>query len=180
MSPLEQTIRQDLHAYLLQSHKADEHLPETYDIEEKWDEISRSYLPDGVREFADYPIASLGWMMYIGMAVARFWDLDWERHAHIDNLYTHLRDQRGYDQMDEYIIEKVLLLEPTDRQQIEHLIGECASRTYSQLRRQHIEPGTQEALQAYIDCLHQLYLFGAYIQLYQMNYHMTRIDGKDI
>ena len=38
-----------------------------------------------------------------------------------------------------------------------------------------IMPGTKEAFLAYVACLHQLFLFGAAIQLKRMGYHMTRI-----
>jgi hypothetical protein len=59
---------------------------------------------------------------------------------------------------------------------LEKLTGECSSRVYNQLCHQHIEPGTKEAYNAYVACLHQLYLFGVAMQLYRMGYHMTKMD----
>ena len=38
-------------------------------------------------------MASLGWMMYIGMAVAKMWDEDWTAYASLPDLYTPLRDK---------------------------------------------------------------------------------------
>ena len=38
---------------------------------------------------------------------------------------------------------------------------------------QRLEPGTKEAFNAYVACLHQLYLFGGAMQLKPMGYHMT-------
>ena len=58
--------------------EVDECLPECPDVEEKWEAIAKAYIPDGIKEFNDYPTASLGWMMYIGMAVAKYWDAEWE------------------------------------------------------------------------------------------------------
>jgi len=55
------------------------------DIEEKWKDLCAAYLPDGMREFAGYPTVSLGWMMYLGMAVAKLWDEDWERYSKEEN-----------------------------------------------------------------------------------------------
>ena len=81
------------------------------DVEDKWEEIAKAYIPDGIREFNDFPSASLGWMMYIGMAVAKFWDAEWEIYSKIEDLYAYMRDKRGYDAMDEYIREDVLLLQ---------------------------------------------------------------------
>ena len=102
-------------------------------FEDKWEPIAKAYIPDGIREFQDFPSASLGWMMYIGMAVTKLWDTEWEVmeqreqsdacinsaesrqnsterqiYSNLDDLYAYLRDKRGYDSMDEYIREEVL------------------------------------------------------------------------
>lgn len=172
----EDIIHQDLYRFLLSMNEVDERLPECPDVEEKWEEIAVSYIPDGIREFNDYPTASLGWMMYIGMAVAKFWDTEWEIYSNLPNLYIYMRDRRGYDDMDEYIREDVLLLNGVDHRVLEKLAGECASRVYNTLRHQNIEPGTKEAFNAYVSCLHQLYLFGAAMQLKRMGYHMTKMN----
>ena len=169
-------IHKDLHKYLTGMHEVDEHLPECQDVEEKWEQIAQSYLPDGIREFTAYPTTPLGWMMYIGMAVAKFWDEEWEIYGNIKDLYSYMRDKRGYDAMDEYIREDVLLLRGVDYTVLEKLVGECASRVYNALRHQNIEPGTKDAFNAYVSCLHQLYMFGAAMQLNRMGYHMTKMN----
>lgn len=60
---------------------------------------------------------------------------------------------------------------------VEQKWGEIAnaSRVNNILRHQLIEPGTKEAFNAYVTCLHQLYLFGAAMQLSRMGYHMTKM-----
>ena len=170
-------------------------------FEDKWEPIAKAYIPDGIREFQDFPSASLGWMMYIGMAVAKLWDTEWEVmeqreqsdacinsaesrqnsterqiYSNLDDLYAYLRDKRGYDSMDEYIREEVLQLTGVDYTVLEKLVGECASRVYNALMHQRIEPGTKEAFNAYVSCLHQLYLMGAAMQLKRMGYHMTKMN----
>jgi len=55
-------------------------------------------------------------------------------------------------------------------------VGECASRVYNALRHQNIESGTKEAFNAYVSCLHQLYLFGAAMQLKRMGYNMIKMS----
>jgi len=176
MEQFEENLHQDLHQFLLSLREVDERLPECPDVEGKWESIARAYVPDGIREFQDYPSASLGWMMYIGMAVAKFWDAEWEIYSKIDDLYGYMRDKRGYDTMDEYIRQDVLLLKGADYAVLEKLTGECASRVYNALMHQRLEPGTKEAFQGYVCCLHQLYLMGAAIQLYRMGYHMTKMN----
>ena len=171
----EEILRSDLHQFLLSIKEVDERLPECPDVEEKWEQLAQAYIPDGIREFQAFPSASLGWMMYIGMAVAKMWDTEWEIYSKIDDLYVYMRDKRGYDSMDEYIREEVLLLQGVDYEVLEKLVGECASRVYNALVRQNFEPGTKDAFKGYVACLHQLYLFGAAMQLNRMGYHMTKM-----
>lgn len=66
----ENTIHKSLHQYLVATGNVDERLPECPDVTDRWEAIGQSYIPDGEREYRDYPVASLGWMMYIGMATA--------------------------------------------------------------------------------------------------------------
>lgn len=176
MQEFENKLSKDLHQYLIAMGKVDERMPECPDVEDKWEPIAQSYITDGIREFADYPTVSLGWMMYLGMAVAKFWDAEWEIYSKIEDLYLYIRDKRGYDCMDEYVREEVLLLEGDDYDALEKLVGECASRVHNALLHQHLEPGTKEAFNGYVVCLHQLYLMGAAVQLKRMGYHMTKMD----
>lgn len=175
MSPFETLIQEDLHRFLCSQGEMDKVLPVTDDISGKWEEIASHYLEDGVREFNAYPTAALGWMMYIGMAVANYWDSDWNYCNSLENIYATLRAPRGYDEMDEYIMDEVLTLDKKQQSELQDLVGECASRTLSNLRRQPIEPSTVEAYHAFIAALHQLYLFGAYVQLHRLGYHMERL-----
>ncbi len=172
----QERIHQDLYEYLRMEQIVDAMLPTCPDVEEKWTEICEEYLPDGVREFTNYPTASLGWMMYIGMAVAKFWDENWTDYNDIDNLYESIRNERGYDHLDEYVLEEVLSLEKEDLKKTENIVGECAARTLSNLQREKIQSGTPEAFNAYIECLHELYLMGCYIQLNAMGYHLVKSE----
>ena len=172
----EEKIHNSLYRHLLDIKAIDEIMPECPDVEERWESIGNSYIPDGAREFRNYPVASLGWMMYIGMAVAKMWDDEWMLYSQIDDIYLYLRDKRGYDDMDEFIREDLLMLRDCkEYDELESLVSECASRVNHELMHQQIEPGTREAFEAYVACLHQLYLFGMAIQLKQMGYHMEKL-----
>lgn len=163
----------DLHQYLVGRGAVDEHLPECPDVEEKWPAIAEAYLPDGAREFANYPVASLGWMMFVAMAVTKFWDEDWEKYSEVENLYLTLRDKRGYDNLDEYILDEVLDLHGDAAEQMQTLVGDCAERVKRALYHQDIEPGTADAFKAYVACLQVMYQAGIAVQLKSMGYHMT-------
>lgn len=165
----------DLHRYLVKRGVVDERLPECPDVEAKWPAIAEAYLPDGAREFANYPIASLGWMMFIGMAVAKFWDTNWECYAAVEDLYSPLRDQRGFDNLDEYILDEVLDLQGDAAEESQTLVGDCAERVKRELFGLDVEPGTADAFKAYIACLKVMYQMGMAVQLNAMGYHMTKL-----
>lgn len=164
----------DLHRYLVKRDAVDERLPECPDVEGKWPAIAEAYLPDGAREFSSYPVASLGWMMFIAMAVAKFWDQDWERYDKVEDLYLMLRDKRGFDNLDEYILDEVLDLHGVDAEQMQTLVGDTAERAKRALFRQDVEPGTVDAFKAYVACLQCMYQMGMAVQLKAMGYHMVR------
>ncbi|MCQ2384498.1 MAG: hypothetical protein MJZ96_06440 [Paludibacteraceae bacterium] len=175
MDAFEKLVQDDLHGYLKMMGEMDAMLPEAEDISGKWTSIASHYLEDGIREFGNYPMAALGWMMYVGMAVAQFWDGDWRYYNSVENLYDTLRSPRGYDAMDEYVMDEVLSLDKKQQDELQNIVGECAARTLSNLRRQRIEPSTPEAYHAFVAGLHQLYLMGAFMQLHRLGYHMERL-----
>lgn len=174
---IENKIKDDLTRYLQGEKRLDEHLPECPDLEELWPAVRDAYLPDGTREFAQYPIVSLGWIMFVGMALAVYWDTDWEKYSKEGGatLYKSLRDARGYDNMDDYILQDVLGLDDKEAEAVSSMVGECSARVYHTLQTSHIEPGTTDAAQAYLDALHQLYLMGIYTELNALGYHMTQL-----
>ena len=171
----EEKVRVDLIGFLQKKEALDSHVPECPDVEERWGEMVRAYMPDGAREFKDYPVVSLGWMMLIGMAMAYYWDTDWEKYAAEKNIYEALRDKRGYDNMDEAVVEDLLGYRGEAAEKITELVAECASRVYGLLSHEHVEPGTEAALGCYIGALHQLYLAGMAMELNALGYHMTKM-----
>ena len=138
--PFEEKFKEDLASYLQEKELVDKTLPDTTDMEEKWLSIAEAYLPDGMREFAAYPTVSLGWIMYVGMAIAKYWDEDWELYNKVENLYTYLRNRIDYDHMDDYICEKVLLLTAEEHKDVANIVAKCAARTNSLLRHLPIAP----------------------------------------
>lgn len=169
----ENLVRKDLTEFLIHKGAIDAHVPVCPDVEEKWTVIGRAYLPDGAREFQQYPVVSLGWMMFIGMAIARYWDKDWMKYTDKNDLYEEIRDMRGYDNLDEAVTENILGYEGEAAEKIIDLVAECASRVDSLLRHSQAEPGTETALGCYIAALHQLYLAGMAVELAALGYKMT-------
>lgn len=172
----EKIFHDDLHQYLASLGLVDTHFSEAPDIEHCWAKIGESYMPDAIREFNKYPTAALGWIMYVGMAVARYWDVDFELYSKVPDIYKYLRDRIDFDHMDTYISEKVLLLDESGVNDLRKIIGECASRTYNRLLHLGVEPGSEDAFYAFIAALHEMYLMGSAMELKNLGYHMTKLQ----
>ena len=105
--------------------------------------------------------------------MAYYWDVDWEKNAERTDYYTALRDKRGYDQLDETVTEDLLGYTGEAAAKVTDLVAECASRVYSLLNHEHLEPGTEAAFGAWLAARHQLYLAGMAMELNALGYHMT-------
>lgn len=172
---IETLFHNDLKRYLTSINKVDEHFPEFPDLEEVWPKIGESYLADGIREFNQYPTVSLGWMMYIGMAVAKYWDVEWEVYKNVPDLYRYMLDKTDFDHLDDYICSQILYLDEAGRTQTNNLVAECASCTYNMLCHQHLAAGSPEAFKAYVAALHQMYVMGIVVELKELGYHMSKL-----
>lgn len=172
----EESVRKNLVDFLIVHGALDSHVPECPDVEAKWPEIAQSYIPDGVREFEGYPTVSLGWMMFIGMAMAYYWDKDWTAASEWETPYAEIREKRGFDNLDEAVVEDILGYTGQTAEKVTKLVGDCASRVLSQLRHAPVEAGTEVAFRHYVACLHQLYLAGMAMELNALGYHMTPLN----
>lgn len=165
-----------------QGYLAGQLLP-SEDLDEKWEQIAQPYLGDAIKEIAAYPTVAVGWMMYMGMAVAHYWDVDWALYGKMENLYEYVRDKRGFDCMDEHIREKVLGLSPKDKPEdgklrneydaLEELVHMLSTIGLTRIRREQIEPQSPLAFRVYVRTIHALYLIGASVELYRLGYKMT-------
>lgn len=145
------------------------------DLSEKWNQMAPAYVADGVKEIAKYPTVSLGWAMYLGMAVANYWDKDWETYGSMPQLYEYIRDKRGFDYMDEYIRETVLELNGEEFDRMEQVVQDCAQQVLSKIRHEQIEPQSPMAFYVYARSIKVLFHMGAAVELKRMGYKMEKM-----
>jgi len=158
-------------------------LPQTPDITEKWHDLAPAYCADAVKEIAQYPLVSLGWAMYLGMAMAKYWDDDWATYNQHPNLYEHLRDVRGFDYLDEVVRGELFgLKNEIDKksgknpyEDCENLVRSCAQMANDKIRHEQIEPSTPMAFHVYARSIKVLYLIGAAFGLRMLGYKMEKI-----
>ncbi len=150
-------------------------LPESPDIAEAWEKIAPSYIADASREIVKYPAVSLGWAMYLGMAVAKYWDTDWAIYGKHPNIYEHIRDKRGFDCMDEAIRGEILQLTGDDFNNMESFVLSCSRLALDKIRAEGIEPSTPAAFFVYTISCKTLYTVGAAVELTRLGYKMEKM-----
>lgn len=187
------TLQNNLTQLLRNKKIIGERLPETPDISEMWERMVETYCADAVKEIAKYPTVALGWAMYLGMGIAKYWDDDWETYSKHPNLYEHIRDIRGFDYMDEVVRGELLGLsqvkinfpdQPADNifctpnitpyASCEELVRSCAQMAHDQIRHEQIEPSSPLAYYTFIASVRILYLMGAAVGLRKCGYDMQK------
>lgn len=170
----EKSLLSEVLKYLTSLGHLDGKLLETEDINEVWEKVAPSYVADSIKEIAKYPNVALGWAMYVGMAVARFWDEDWNCYSSKENLYEYLRDKRGYDYLDEVVRVDVLTLDGESYDEMEELVRKTSSMVLSHIRHEQIEPQSPMAFHVFARSIRVLYKIGAAVELKNLGYKFER------
>lgn len=147
------------------------------EIDEMWKQMAPQYMADAVPELAKYPMAALGWAAYLGMGVAALWETAWGKYANSENLYDVFQKPRGFDKMDEFILEEMLSLEigSEDAKRIETFMQAAAEFTLGMLRREQVEAGTSDAFYFIANSAHVLFELGVSIELHLLGYSYTKM-----
>ncbi len=151
-------------------------LLENDDIDSKFVEsLAEPYLADAVREYRQYPEAAVAWAGYLGMAMAKLWDADWQAYQQVS--YADLQGPRGFDDMDEQIVQRVLgyTLDSEPARRIADILSNCAVEALTMIRHEHIEPASPRAYYVFARTIQVLYRIGASIELFLLGYKLERL-----
>lgn len=151
-----------------------EHLLMSDDLIDVWKSTAPSYMVDAVPNIAQYPLCAIGWAGYLGMASAKLWDKNPMLLRENDGVdfYTRMRTPRGFDEMDEYIIEEVIGYLPGTQswQKTEDNMRTLAQLGLDTIRHENIEPQTEMAFHIYARTVKAVFSVGASLQLAAMGY----------
>lgn len=157
-----------------------EQLLSSPDIDDIWYKIAPEYMVDAVPNIAGYPLVSIAWAGFFGMAVAHLWDKDVNLLKDHDGktLYIRLRDARGFDEMDEHIIEDVLgyLLDSPTAHRMDDQMRSLAQLALDSIRHENIEPQTEMAFHVYARTVKAIYRQAASLELARLKYHLTPLN----
>ena len=156
---------------LCTSHKLlDGTLLASEDIDERWKEYAPEYMADSVGQINTVPAAAIAWAGYVGMAVAQWWDCDWERYS--KEPYESLHGEQGFDDMDEHIVRDILgiALDSPEASKIEDIMRSCAHTAMTMIRREDTEAQSTKAFYIFARTTRVLFRIGAALQLHRLGY----------
>jgi hypothetical protein len=110
------------------------------------------------------------------MAVAKWWDDDWGRHH--SARYEALHGARGFDDMDEYIVQNILgyELHSAEAKQLMNILLCCAQKAVNFIKHEHIEAQTAKAFHIFARTAKVMYRTGAAIMLRRLGYKFQKVN----
>ncbi|MEG2071205.1 MAG: hypothetical protein RR034_07515 [Bacteroidales bacterium] len=150
----------------------DGHLLEIGELDEKWAEIAPEYMADAVPEFNQYPAAAIAWAAYVGMGIGSIWDGAWDEYKNKTDLYQLFRVSRGFDAMDEYVVEELLGVDSDSKENksIKELWLGCAHTAMTIIRKEKIEPQTAQAFYLFASTTKIFFRLGIAVELRLLGY----------
>ena len=147
------------------------------ELEEKWKEIVPEYMVDAVPQIKDYPTVSVAWAGYLGIGLAVLWDRDWTKYKNDPNLYKFFVEPRGFDCMDEFILEELLgvKLESKEFLEVEGVMRSCAKTAVDMIRKEGIEPQSPDAFYVFARSVKVLFKIGVSVALKRLGYKYEKV-----
>lgn len=154
----------------------DRELLSSEDIDLKWKEWAPEYIAEALPEVNSYPEFAIACAGYAGMAVAQWWDQDWGRNHSMK--YESLHGARGFDDMDEHIVQNILglSLDSVEAKQIVNILLCCAQKAVDFIRHEQIEHQTVKAFHIFARTVRVMFRIGAALQLKRLGYKYHKVD----
>ena len=159
-------------------HIIENNVLQTDDLLLKWKEIAPEYMMDAIPNIEKYPRTAIAWAAYVGIAFATYWDKDWIAHKDDDNIYKSLVNARGFDEMDEYIVEELLGIDfsSSEAEKMENNIKSLTEAALSQIRRGEVEPQSVMAFHVFAATVELMFIFGVGYQLHRLGYKYVKVN----
>ncbi len=147
------------------------------DIKDQWHQkLAPEYVADAVEQVQAYPIVSVAWAAYLGMAVACAWDTDWATFSKAP--YQAFYGDQGFDDMDEHIVKDLLEipLDSEEAQELEAMIRRCGQAAVSHIRHEDVEPQSPVAFHLFARAAKVMFLTGAALELKRLGYKFEKME----
>ena len=146
------------------------------DIDGKWKEWAPEYIAEALPEVNTYPDFAIACAGYAGMAAANWWDTDWGRNH--GNVYDKLHGPRGFDDMDEHIVQNILglTLDSIEAKQIMNILLCCAQKAATFIQHEQIEHQTVKAFHIFARTVRVMFKIGSALELKRLGYKFQKVD----
>ncbi len=153
-------------------------LLEVGEVEQKWKTSAPEYMAAAVPQIAQYPSVAIAWAGYLGIGAAVLWDSDWDSYAEEEDLYTLISKPRGFDEMDEYVMEGLLgyELEGEEAQKLESVMLSAAHTAQGVIKKENIEAQSVLAFHIFARTTKVFYRIGIAIGLHLLGYSYVKAD----
>lgn len=146
---------------------------ESDDLEQKWNEYLQDYVSDAVVNFNRYPEAAIGFAGFLGMAVAHCWDENWDIYKRVS--YKDYYGSRGFDDMDDHIVEDILKLDKDSAAKVIDTLKDCTLAAQGLIRHEFIEPQTADGFFVLVRCYTVLFRIGCSLELTRLGYKKQKL-----
>ena len=172
----EEKLKEELILLCTSYKMLDGELMSTEDIEGRWTEFAPEYIADAIKEIANYPTVSVAWAAFIGLAVAHYWDSNFNLFKSLK--YSSFYGDNGFDDMDEHIMYKILKLVPEDKatKELEDMIRRCAEMAVNMIRHERVEPQSPAAFYIFTRAIKVMYRVGAALELKRLGYNLELVN----
>lgn len=172
----ERKLEEDLLRLCTSYKQLDGTLLAAEDIDNHWNVLAPEYLADAVEQVRDYPVVSVAWAAYLGMAVAWGWDADWATVAKAP--YRLYYGEQGFDDMDEHIVRDLLRMPLDSRtaKDLEETIRQCGEKLVALIRFEQVPPQSEMAFHVFSRACRVMFRTGAAIQLKRMGYNFEKVN----
>lgn len=154
-----------------------DHLLSAEELDEKWHEMAPEYMVNAVPEIAKYPMVAIAWAAYLGMGMAAAWDGAWEEYVNKKDLYQSFVQPRGFDYLDEYVMEKCMgiALDSKEYKDIARLYQDLAETALTMIRKENIEPQSVDAFHIFARTVKIFYKIGVSVALKLLGYKYEKM-----
>ncbi len=152
-------------------------LLEAEELTDRWRTSAPEYMAAAVPEIAKYPVGAVAWAAYVGIGAAVLWDTDWESYEEVEDLYSLLAKPRGFDELDEYVLQGLLgyALGGKDAQRVENLLRSAAKTAINMIEKEGVEAQSVMAFHIFARTTKVMYRIGVAVGLRLQGYSYEKV-----
>ncbi|MFI3305428.1 MAG: hypothetical protein R3Y68_02805 [Rikenellaceae bacterium] len=177
LDQFEERLQESLLRQLTSAGALEGQLLAAEELDAKWATTAPAYVAAAVPQIAEYPSAAIGWAAYVGIGAAVLWDTDWDRYSGEDDFYSLLAAPRGFDELDEYVLQGLLgyALGGKSAERVEGWLRDAAVMAQTMIRKEGVEAQSVMAFHVFARVVRVMYKMGVGVGLRLQGYRYEKV-----